>query len=155
MDHSVDERRERLEDAAGEAGPAEHSAPPRADGHGGAGGAPGGHGAGHDKHAGHSVAMFRDRFWLTLGLTVPVVLLSHDVQTWLGSPEATTCPRSSARSSSCTAASSSWGFDLPMAVGAILMSVSTIVVAANAQLLRGLRLSRGAAAGPRALPLPA
>ncbi|MBA2314882.1 MAG: heavy metal translocating P-type ATPase, partial [Chloroflexi bacterium] len=28
--------------------------------------------------------MFRDRFWLTLALTVPVVLLSHDVQTWLG-----------------------------------------------------------------------
>ncbi|MBA2314893.1 MAG: heavy metal translocating P-type ATPase [Chloroflexi bacterium] len=50
----------------------------------GPGGAPGGHGAGHDKHAGHSVAMFRDRFWLTLALTVPVVLLSHDVQTWLG-----------------------------------------------------------------------
>jgi P-type Cu2+ transporter len=33
-----------------------------------------------------------------------------------------------------------WGFDLPMAVGAIAMSVSTIVVAANAQLLRRLRL---------------
>ncbi len=33
-----------------------------------------------------------------------------------------------------------WGIDLPMAVGAIAMSVSTIVVAANAQLLRGLRL---------------
>ncbi|MEX1172743.1 MAG: copper-translocating P-type ATPase [Chloroflexota bacterium] len=33
-----------------------------------------------------------------------------------------------------------WGIDLPMAVGAILMSVSTIVVAANAQLLRRLRL---------------
>jgi Cu2+-exporting ATPase len=35
-----------------------------------------------------------------------------------------------------------WGIDLPMAVGAIAMSVSTIVVAANAQLLRGLRLRR-------------
>jgi Cu2+-exporting ATPase len=33
-----------------------------------------------------------------------------------------------------------WGFDLPMAIGAIAMSVSTIVVAANAQLLRSLRL---------------
>jgi Cu2+-exporting ATPase len=33
-----------------------------------------------------------------------------------------------------------WGLDLPMAVGAIAMSVSTIVVAANAQLLRRLRL---------------
>jgi Cu2+-exporting ATPase len=43
-----------------------------------------GPGAGHDRHAGHSVAMFRDRFWLSLALTVPVVLLSHDVQEWLG-----------------------------------------------------------------------
>jgi Cu2+-exporting ATPase len=41
-------------------------------------------GAAHDRHAGHSVAMFRDRFWLTLVLTIPVVLLSHDIQEWLG-----------------------------------------------------------------------
>jgi P-type Cu2+ transporter len=33
-----------------------------------------------------------------------------------------------------------WGITLPMAVGAIAMSLSTVVVAANAQLLRGLRL---------------
>jgi Cu2+-exporting ATPase len=39
---------------------------------------------GHDRHAGHSVAMFRDKFWLTLALTIPVVLLSHDIQTWFG-----------------------------------------------------------------------
>jgi Cu2+-exporting ATPase len=39
---------------------------------------------GHDRHEGHSVAMFRDKFWLSLALTIPVVLLSHDVQTWLG-----------------------------------------------------------------------
>jgi Cu2+-exporting ATPase len=35
-----------------------------------------------------------------------------------------------------------WGIDLPMAVGAIAMSASTIIVAANAQLLRSLRLRR-------------
>ena len=35
-----------------------------------------------------------------------------------------------------------WGIDLPMAVGAVAMSVSTIVVAANAQLLRRVRLRR-------------
>jgi Cu2+-exporting ATPase len=35
-----------------------------------------------------------------------------------------------------------WGIDLPMAVGAIAMSASTIVVALNAQLLRGLHLRR-------------
>ena len=40
--------------------------------------------AGHDKHAGHSVAMFRDKFWLSLALTIPVVLLSADIQEWFG-----------------------------------------------------------------------
>src|SRR5215472_6170358 len=39
---------------------------------------------GHDRHAGHSVAMFRDRFWLSFALTIPVVFLSGDVQHWLG-----------------------------------------------------------------------
>ena len=39
---------------------------------------------GHDKHAGHSVAIFRDKFWLSLALTVPVVLLSGDVAMWVG-----------------------------------------------------------------------
>jgi Cu2+-exporting ATPase len=34
------------------------------------------------------------------------------------------------------------GVDLPMSVGAIAMSLSTIIVAANAQLLRGLKLRR-------------
>jgi Cu2+-exporting ATPase len=33
-----------------------------------------------------------------------------------------------------------WGFDMPPALGAVLMSVSTIIVAVNAQLLRGLDL---------------
>ncbi len=42
-----------------------------------------GHG-GHDKHAGHSVAMFRDRFWLSLLLTLPVLVWSADIQMWLG-----------------------------------------------------------------------
>ena len=41
-------------------------------------------GAGHDRHAGHSVAMFRDKFWLSLVLTVPVVIWSMDLQEWLG-----------------------------------------------------------------------
>ena len=40
-----------------------------------------------------------------------------------------------------------WGFDLPMAVGAVVMSLSTIIVAANAQLLRRIRLQE--AEGPR------
>jgi P-type Cu2+ transporter len=41
-----------------------------------------------------------------------------------------------------------WGFVLPMAVGAAAMSVSTIIVAINAQLLRGLQL-RSAQPPPR------
>jgi Cu2+-exporting ATPase len=39
---------------------------------------------GQDHHAGHSVAMFRDKFWLSLTLTIPVVFWSTDVQHWLG-----------------------------------------------------------------------
>jgi P-type Cu2+ transporter len=40
----------------------------------------GGHGGGHGDHA----AQFRDRFWLSLALTVPVILYSEMVQDWLG-----------------------------------------------------------------------
>ena len=39
---------------------------------------------GHDRHTGHSVAMFRDRFWLSFVLTIPVVVWSSDVQHWFG-----------------------------------------------------------------------
>src|SRR6202521_4465702 len=38
----------------------------------------------HEHHAGHSVAMFRDKFWLSLALTISVVFWSSDVQHWLG-----------------------------------------------------------------------
>ena len=38
----------------------------------------------HDRHAGHSVAMFRDKFWLSFALTIPVVFWSSDVQHWIG-----------------------------------------------------------------------
>ena len=38
----------------------------------------------HDQHAGHSVAMFRDRFWLSVGLTVPILFWSETVQDWFG-----------------------------------------------------------------------
>ncbi len=39
---------------------------------------------GHDKHEGHSPGMFRDRFWLSLILTIPVVYWSSHVQELLG-----------------------------------------------------------------------
>src|SRR6202165_3485240 len=38
----------------------------------------------HDRHAGHSCAMFRDKFWLSFALTIPVVIWSSDVQRWFG-----------------------------------------------------------------------
>jgi P-type Cu2+ transporter len=40
--------------------------------------------ASHDRHEGHSVAMFRDKFWLSLALTIPVLIWSGDPQHWLG-----------------------------------------------------------------------
>ncbi|MBV6520374.1 MAG: Copper-exporting P-type ATPase B [Gemmatimonadaceae bacterium] len=39
--------------------------------------------AGHDAHAGHSVAMFRDKFWLTLFLTLPALVWGHMMQSVL------------------------------------------------------------------------
>jgi Cu2+-exporting ATPase len=43
-----------------------------------------GHPLGHDKHAGHSVAMFRDKFWLSLALTVPTLMWGHMLTRLLG-----------------------------------------------------------------------
>ncbi|MFI6760126.1 heavy metal translocating P-type ATPase [Micromonospora sp. NPDC050417] len=39
---------------------------------------------GHDKHAGHDPEMFRRKFWLSLALTVPIVVTSHMVMDWFG-----------------------------------------------------------------------
>lgn len=39
---------------------------------------------GHDKHAGHHTGDFLKRFWISVALTVPVLLLSHMIQLWLG-----------------------------------------------------------------------
>ena len=39
---------------------------------------------GRDQDAGHAVAKFRDKFWLSLALTLPVVFWSGDVQHWFG-----------------------------------------------------------------------
>ena len=38
----------------------------------------------HDKHAGHNPNMFKQKFWLSLLLTIPTLLFSHTVQGWLG-----------------------------------------------------------------------
>ena len=55
-------------------------------GHGGHHGHHTGHGGhgGHDKHAGHDPEQFRRKFWLSLVLTVPVVVTSHMVMDWFG-----------------------------------------------------------------------
>jgi len=37
-----------------------------------------------------------------------------------------------------------WGVELPMSVGAVAMSLSTLIVAVNAQLLRTVKLGRHA-----------
>lgn len=37
----------------------------------------------HDKHAGHSVSMFKNKFWLSLLMTIPVLAYSQSIQEWL------------------------------------------------------------------------
>ena len=46
----------------------------------------GGHAAhtGHDKHAGHTPEMFRDRFFVSLLLTLPLLYFSEHFQDWFG-----------------------------------------------------------------------
>lgn len=36
------------------------------------------------RHEGHSVELFRVRFWVTLALTIPVLIYTHEIQEWLG-----------------------------------------------------------------------
>ncbi|WP_130513552.1 heavy metal translocating P-type ATPase [Krasilnikovia cinnamomea] len=57
-----------------------------ADAHVAGHGAPIGHAThqGHDKHAGHDPEMFRRKFWLSLALTIPIVVTSHMVMDWFG-----------------------------------------------------------------------
>lgn len=40
--------------------------------------------SGHDQHAGHSVEMFRARFWICLALTVPALIWEPMLQEWFG-----------------------------------------------------------------------
>src|SRR5262249_59822437 len=36
----------------------------------------------HDKHAGHSVEMFRQKFWGTLALSIPTIVWAPMIQHW-------------------------------------------------------------------------
>ena len=56
--------------------PGEQGVPTGHDGHG--------HEDGHDAHEGHSPQMFRDKFWLSFVLTLPVVYWSAHIQDLLG-----------------------------------------------------------------------
>jgi Cu2+-exporting ATPase len=40
--------------------------------------------AGHDKHAGHSPEMFRDRLLVSVVLTIPILYFSPQIQEWFG-----------------------------------------------------------------------
>jgi P-type Cu2+ transporter len=67
-----------------------HAMPPAADVSGKGSGPRGtteharGESGAHDRHEGHSVAMFRDRFWITLLLSIPTLLWSGMVQHAVG-----------------------------------------------------------------------
>ncbi|WKK57384.1 heavy metal-binding domain-containing protein [Sphingobacterium sp. BN32] len=37
-----------------------------------------------DKHEGHNTGDFLTRFWISLVITIPILLLSHMIQQWLG-----------------------------------------------------------------------
>lgn len=39
---------------------------------------------GHDEHAGHHTEDFLKRFWTCLVITIPILLLSHMIQQWIG-----------------------------------------------------------------------
>jgi Cu2+-exporting ATPase len=71
-EHGHSEKAEPPSRSAPTARPPDHGSH---DGHGG---------GGHDKHAGHSIGMFRARFWVCLALTVPMLVLGHMLPGWLG-----------------------------------------------------------------------
>src|SRR5580765_8510564 len=70
--HSTDQHGPASPDATGHA----HHAHDAAGAHHGVGG--------HDKHAGHSVEMFRQKFWGTLLLSIPTVVWAPMIQHWFG-----------------------------------------------------------------------
>ncbi len=67
--------------AAADVRPGHHGSAPS---HGAHGGHEGHGGGGHDRHEGHSVAMFRDKFWISLLLSAPTLVWSEMVQHMFG-----------------------------------------------------------------------
>ena len=70
------------QEAAGHDHPEPGKGPPGGDGHHAA--HRGGTHPGHDKHAGHDPEVFRRKFWISLALTIPIILTSRLVMDWLG-----------------------------------------------------------------------
>jgi len=67
----------------GHAGHSDHAQPSQVD-HSAMAHGPGHAAATHDKHAGHSVAMFRDKFWISLLLMIPTLIWGHMLPRALG-----------------------------------------------------------------------
>jgi P-type Cu2+ transporter len=93
----------------------------------------------HDKHAGHHTEDFLKRFWICLALTVPVLMLSEMIQHWFGFH--VSFPQD--KYVLLTIGSIIYFYGgapflkgMVTAMGAVLMSLSTIIVAINAQFLR-------------------
>lgn len=105
-----------------------------------------GHAHNHD-HSDHehlSPGVFRDRFWVSFALTLPILYLTEQIQQWIGSVMKpfrfrvmNGWRRYSGRYCSFTAV----GLLLTSAVVAIYMSTSVIIVAVNAMLMRRAMLS--------------
>ena len=57
-----------------------HTAPE----HGKDGASPRGAHDAHDRHAGHSAEMFRQKFWGTLLLSIPTIIWAPMIQHWFG-----------------------------------------------------------------------
>jgi Cu2+-exporting ATPase len=72
MDHSPDNHNHHVMDQT-----------PQSDGHGAGGPGTGNHKDHGTDHSGHE-GIFRSRFWISLVLSVPVILFSQSVQGWLG-----------------------------------------------------------------------
>jgi|GEM_PF-1688763 len=105
----------------------------------------------HQDPHGHMAANFRNRFWVSLGLTLPILLLSPMLQKLVGLREAIQFPGDlyvlfAFAIPLAAGALYAWGVLLSPAVGAGLMAASTVVVAVNARLLR-LKKAQGEQGG--------
>ena len=84
MDHRHEEQPHAADESTGHTGRdtvhERHGGDREGDHGGGHGGA---HGGGHGDHTGHE-QMFRRRFWVSLALSVPVLVFSETIQDWFG-----------------------------------------------------------------------